>query len=462
MPTLIERKREIEQKQAEAENFIKDHKTAEGLDLDDAGITELNRRNDELTKLGEAYEAAREAELTLNQTREKMRGLAVPTTRPGQEGAGGGEGDDAAMRAFAHATGLAGHFGNDMLQRLGYYAHPNGTGLINSGGRSLGEHFVESERFKEAKQKGLLRKSNPDFDVEIENVQMLAVMTTTAGFPPFVQRQPGVLFSSQRKPLVATLIPQDATTESAVLYVEETLFTNNAAPVAENAAKPESALEFTEQSIPLQVIATHIPVTNQQLEDVPTLRGIIDNRLTLMLMLAEENQLLNGNGTSPQLMGFYNKPGTLSDARAVGTNGPDFVFMGMTRIRTTTYEADITGVIFNPLDWQMFRMMKTTQGNYIWGNPSEVGPERLWGLDIVQTMAATRGKVLLGDFQLYSHISRRHGIRIDVADQHDQDFAYNRLRIRAEERVSLEIIRPPAFWIGTGVDTWDGSPFPTV
>ena len=102
-----------------------------------------------------------------------------------------------------------------------------------------------------------------------------------------------VIESAQRTPSFADLIPQDETQQAGFIWMEETTFTNNAAYVAEGSTKPESAFALTENVARLSKIATTLPVTTEQLEDVPQLRAYIDNRGTTQIQLAEEDALLN-------------------------------------------------------------------------------------------------------------------------------------------------------------------------
>ena len=310
--------------------------------------------------------------------------------------------------------------------------------------KSLGQMFVEADEYKNRRGiKGLEVKLN-----EFDFLEVKTLMETGAGFAPQAIRTGRVVEYANRRPVVADLIPQTPTTQSAVVYMEETTFTNNAATRAEGGQAGESALAYTERSKAVREIATFLPVTEIQLEDVAQAQSLIDNRLMTMLSLTEETQLLTGDDNAPNLGGFLT---IVTQAQALGADPvPDAIYKGMTKVRATGF-AEPSAIVIHPNDWQAIRLLRTTDGIYIWGNPSEAGPERIWGLPAVITTAETENTALLGDFQLYSEIFRRRGANIKVSDSHSDYFIKGKLAIRADKRLALTIYRATAFCKVTGI-----------
>jgi HK97 family phage major capsid protein len=398
MSKLDDLRQKLDSKRGELAKLFDDHPA---LDFTAEQRKEVNDRNDELTTLGKEYEEVKGIEaIRVQQAQQRQADQQIVN------GLGGGKSSDVEVKDT----------------------------------RTIGRRFVEAKAFERSANRA---------EVEMPEVDMKTLMTTSAGFAAPNNRTDYVVYTAMRRPVVADLIPQDATTSSVIKYMEETTFTNSAAAVAEGAVKPESALAFTERTSLVEKIATWIPVTDEQLEDVPQVMGIIDNRLRVMLSLAEETYLLSGTGVSPQILGFLNKPSIQTQAKG-GDPTPSAIYKAMTKVRWTGF-AEPSGVIIHPNDWQDIRLLQDLNGNYIWGSPSEVGPERIWGLPIVVTTAMTENTALLGDFQLYSHISRRQGVTVKTTDTHSDYFIYNKQVILIEERLSLEIYRAAAFATVTGI-----------
>jgi HK97 family phage major capsid protein len=316
--------------------------------------------------------------------------------------------------------------------------------VARSEAKSLGQLFVESDEYKNRRgMKGLEVKMN-NFDF----LEAKTLMETAAGFAPQAIRTGKLVDYAMRRPMIADLVPQTATDQSAIVYMEETTFTNNAATRLEGGQAGESALAYTERSVAVREIATFLPVTEIQLEDVSQAQALIDNRLMTMLDLTEEVQLLSGDTNAPNLSGFLV---VVTQAQAKGADPtPDAIYKGMTKVRATGF-AEPSAIVVHPNDWQDIRLLRTTDGVYIWGSPSEAGPERIWGLPAVITTAMTENTAFLGDFQLYSEIFRRRGATIKVSDSHSDYFIKGKLAIRADKRLALAIYRATAFCKVTGI-----------
>jgi len=285
--------------------------------------------------------------------------------------------------------------------------------------------------------------------------QLKTFFRTSDGWDPQDIRTSIVsMFPTRPAPQVIDFIPQIPTSQTAVVYMEETTFTNAAAEIAEATALNsgdygQAALKLTERSRPVQKIAVWLPVTDEQLEDVDQIESYIDQRLRLMVNQRIDLQVLLGNGTAPNLLGTDNVTGINSIARG-NDSIPDAIYKGIVEVQADGY-ANPTVIFIHPRKWRDVVLLKTADGQYIWGHPAMPGPKTLWGVPIVETTAITESLALTGDYQMHSLFALKRGIDMQVSDSHGEYFTKGIKAIRMDMRGSMVHIRPLAFSEITGL-----------
>ena len=305
------------------------------------------------------------------------------------------------------------------------------------GRKSIGEQFTESDAFKFKGQTSAL------------DVDLKTLMTTSAGWAPETTRSGLVVESAQRPVQVTDLVPTVPTSQAAYVYMEETTFTNNAAEAAEGGTYGEAALALTERTSTVRKVAVWLPVTDEQLEDEAAASAYLNARLPFMLRQRLDGQILTGDGSAPNLRGVNNVAGIQTQAKGADPV-PDAVYKAMTKVRVTG-RAMPNAVVFHPNDWQDVRLLRTADGIYIWGNPSEVGPERIWGLQVAQSDAQTENTAVVGDWANYSLLAVKRGIEVQTTNSHGTFFIEGKQAVRADFRAALVFTRPAAFATVTGI-----------
>lgn len=218
---------------------------------------------------------------------------------------------------------------------------------------------------------------------------------------------------------------------------------------ATHGVKPESALTLAVVSTPVETIAHLIPLTRRAAADAPQVRQLIDAFLLYGLKEEEEDQILNGNGTSPNLSGIFDQ--SISTVGSAGTD-LDAVVDAIRTIRADHREP--TAMVIHPNDWYStgFLLAKDTAGNYLIGDPraSLDVLNSLWGLRVVVTPAQTENTLLVGDFT-QCVVADREQSTIYVSDSHNDWFARNLLAVLAEERIAVGVLDEDAFCSVTAV-----------
>jgi HK97 family phage major capsid protein len=339
--------------------------------------------------------------------------------------------------------------------------------------KSLGEAFIASPEFK-AREGYRMREDfmvNGDLGsyFQVAEVEGKDIYTAVGGQQTrysFGQvEQLPMMSRPMRTQRVRDLFPVGNTAANLIQYVRVMGFAGgvNAArivPERETVSgvtnfglKPHTSLEFVPAQAPVRTIAHYEVAHRNILEDEPQLRSVIDTELLYGLRLAEDDQLLNGDGEGDNILGILRVPGIqmypgapvpTPDPRGVGDTYVDAIRRAATRVWLANYEA--TGIVVHPFDWERMELTKDNMGRYVVSTNVQVGAQKqLWQLPVTATPAMQEGKALVGAFGLGAKVYDRQQGNVRVSDQHADYFIRNAVVVLAEERVALVVTRPESF-----------------
>lgn len=356
-------------------------------------------------------------------------------------------------------------------ERLGYYTGKatgtpmrfNRTVVDPSLPSSLGEQFVRSQAYADLKESGALSSDNSKFRsspvvmdprMRIGAAATDVIQTETGGpgnalVTPYYL--PGVLPLPQRPLVIRDLFANESMPAGEqISYAAQSGFDNAAAAVAQatsisTGAKPQSSIAWQRRTADAEWIATWMAATRQAVADENQVRSLIDNQGRLMIRIVEDDQLLNGNGTSPNLRGLRNVSG-LQTLDLTAADNLDGVRTGRRLVKTGLSRLDPTFIILNPLDSEEFDILKDATGQYRGGNPiGNFGPDQpIWRLQRVESEAMPSGRAMVGA-RAGATVFERQPITILTADQHSDFFVRNLVVILFEERLAFPVYFPTAF-----------------
>ena len=224
--------------------------------------------------------------------------------------------------------------------------------------------------------------------------------------------------------------------------------------VGENGKKPgATAPAFESKTLPLRKIAGWVCQSDEMAEDAGFLSSLINEQLLDELKRAEEEQIVSGTGTGNDLTGILATPGIFSEA--VATTKANDVLETMYKVKTKIEASSglsVDAVIVNPEDIAGIRLATDTNGQYLFGGPAYapygngpfVADLNAFGMPIYVSKAVPAKTVLIGSSK-GATVYRKGGVRVEVSNNVNDDFLYNRFRVLAEERLLLAVKNPKAF-----------------
>lgn len=212
--------------------------------------------------------------------------------------------------------------------------------------------------------------------------------------------------------------------------------------VAEGAAKPQVHVPYTPVTKALVKIAGFMKETDELLTDAAFLESAIRGRGVFEFRKAVDEYLVD----------------TLSGTSGVQTGEATITFDNLLKARQDVrsgsgYSADT--ILINPADLEALLLAKDSNNQYLLGGPAfgsygnggYTENPRIWGMNVVESGAVNSGQAIVGAFRAGASVVTQagQGLRVEVSNSDQNDFIYNRVTVRIEERLLLAVRVPGAF-----------------
>ena len=246
---------------------------------------------------------------------------------------------------------------------------------------------------------------------------------------------------------IEPLIPHIAVTTDSVDYVT-VADTIGAAGVAEAGKIPESTFTPTLAKANVVNVAHYTKITKQLADDAPALAAYINTKMLYGLQNKVENQIVNGNGTAPQLKGLLAN-GSYTDASTQLTGAKnlfDLLLLLQGVAETAAYEPE--ALVLNPMTWAQLAMEKDSQGRYLLGGPGLAANKSVWGIPVVTSSAVPAGKFIFGNFTQTVTIYDRQQVAVEMTGTNEDYFTHYLYTIRASRRLALAVEVPAGIFAG--------------
>jgi hypothetical protein len=248
----------------------------------------------------------------------------------------------------------------------------------------------------------------------------------------------------------------DMPTGDTVEYAAQTGFDSAAAAFAQatttntdtlaGGRKPQSSIAWEERSAKATWIGTWMVATRQALSDESQMASLIDNQGRLMVRLAEDDALLNGNGTAPNLSGLRDQQTLQTLDLSGGADNLDGVRTARRLVATGLSRLQATFLVVHPVDSEEFDLLKDGMGQYRGGNPigNFNADQSIWRLQRVESEAIPEGIGLVGA-RAGATVFDREPLRVLTTDSHSDFFVRNLIVVLFEERLAFPVYFPTAF-----------------
>ena len=260
-----------------------------------------------------------------------------------------------------------------------------------------------------------------------------------------------IKYDPSRSVHIRSLLPLGSTDAQTIRFPKETAYSDGAAATAEAAAFGQSDFDLAASTVNVEKIGTYMRITGEMLDDIKQLTSYLSARVPEKVLSVEDNEILNGDGSSPNLDGLFTDGAAFAAgdfALAIeSANEFDVLTVALNQLALSNYQADT--ILLNPTDLHKMILLKSTANEYLRNQIFSGLQPTINGIPVTVNTAVTAGKFLVGNLRQSSQLWIRENLAVEFSREDSDNFQKNFVTVRAMERVALTNYLPNAIVQGT-------------
>lgn len=312
----------------------------------------------------------------------------------------------------------------------------------------------------EKEYKGLfeaVQRKLPSYRIDVSNVTTKAPFGegsfSSGSLPPVLQPQLTQQLPYELDDIFDHLIQTAAPEASSVAWLQHIGNANPAAAVAELTAKPDLGMQLTEQSTKFTKIAALASFSTESIQDFSYFMQFVPAEMFRAARDARTNEVLNGSGSSPHMLGLLNTENTLT--RAIGSDTPvDCLRKSFNDLRIGSAFAHADLVVLHPTTWAEIQLQKADNGLYLLNpiDPNSIGSlNDIFGVKVVTNTYCPAGTALVMDTSKAVLAWTRQSWSMEINQYGTNEFNENYVTFRTEGRFATGVFYPTAINLVTGL-----------
>jgi HK97 family phage major capsid protein len=260
-----------------------------------------------------------------------------------------------------------------------------------------------------------------------------------------------IKFDPSRKVHIRSLIPNGSSDAQTVRFPKESAYDDGAAATAQGSTLGASDFDITATSVNFEKIGTFMRVTEEMLADTAGLSSYLSARVPGKVLSIEDNEILNGDGSAPNLDGLFTDGTAFAEGGFADTvesaNEYDVLIVALNQLALANYQADT--ILINPTDLHKIVLLKSTANEYLRQQVFGGLQPQIMGIPITINTAVTAGKFLVMDSRAATQLWVRDNLSVEFSREDSTNFRDGFVTVRAVERVALTNYAPNAIVQGT-------------